>query len=136
VGQPDLVGHGAAQLTGGLLEDASQDRGQCVGDGHDALAQQQGALVDPPLGVGLEPRGVEPGPAFGVTADEECAVLLAEDGRGHRRRAVHLDDPGRAARPGQHCDGVRRTQVDRQDAHRSPFDETCRKAHRVTSSRT
>ncbi len=121
VGQPHLVRLGAAELAGGLVEDPAQHAGERVGDRHDLVAEQQRALVDAALGVGLEASGVEPGAAFGVPADHEVTVLGGEHGGGHHRRPVHVDNPRRAAVRGQHGNRVGRAEIHRQDVHDSPL---------------
>src|SRR5204863_7553012 len=51
-----------------LLRDRGQDAGEQVGDGQLAVAEQDGTVVDAPLGVGLVVRRFELGEALGVAA--------------------------------------------------------------------
>ncbi len=126
VRQVHLVGRPAVELTPGLLADPAEHRGDGVDHRHHPDAEQDLAVVDPALGVGLESFRRQPGLALGVPTDGQGAVVVDIDRGRHPGAAVDREHPRRTPGSGQHSDSVRRPEVDPQHfwsrrIHRSPF---------------
>ena len=95
---------------GGLVGDPAQDGADRVSHLVLAAAQQQPALVDAALRVGLEAGRVEPGAADGVLPDKEPPVGLRVHGRGQQEARVEQQRLRRAG-TGEGGDRMRRTEV-------------------------
>ncbi len=108
VGEADVVERLPGELAVGLLRDAAQDGGEGVGYLDDGVAEQEGRVVDAPLGVGHEPGRVQARPALRILPGDQGAVLAREDRGGHGDRPVDLDDTRPAAESGQDGHRVRR----------------------------
>ncbi|WSG40908.1 hypothetical protein OHA72_58135 [Dactylosporangium sp. NBC_01737] len=111
VGQHDLVG-AAARDPAGLRTDPGQHGGDELGDRDLPLAEPDGAVVDPPLRVGLQPGGRPDRGAQRVRADEKPAACGGEDRRRQQRRAVEQQRADPPVRGGQCRDGVGRAEID------------------------
>jgi hypothetical protein len=109
------VGHDGRWEEADRLHRRTRDRAEHgreqVGGGHLAPAEQHARLIDPALGVGLEPRRVALGQPLGVPADVQAGVV-EEDGRRHDRLTVEDEGAGAAVRPAQDGHGVGRADVD------------------------
>ena len=105
------VGRDVADGAPPLLGHPGEHGGDQLADRHLAVAEQDGAVVDAALRVGLEPGRVEPGAVHRVAADDQRAAGLGVHGRGQQRRAVDQQRSGPPVRSADHRDGVRRAEV-------------------------
>jgi hypothetical protein len=109
--QPHLVQFATAELAGRLGADLAQDGRQGVGHRDHLVAEQQRALVDPALGVRLEPGRVHSSPPLRLAPGDQLPVVRGEHRGRHHRRTVDIDDPWRSFVRGEYGDRVGRAEV-------------------------
>jgi hypothetical protein len=112
--QPHLVGPPTVQLPGHLAGNLAEHGRERLGHRHHPVTQQQCALVDPTLRIGLEPRGIQPRPTLRLPADDEASFFRGEHRRRHRRRTLHLHHARLTTMGRQHGDRVGRAEIYRQ----------------------
>ncbi len=117
VGQADLVERGATEQRRDGFHHARVDGRERVVDRQVRLGELDRRLVDVTFRVRLVARRVLTRPPVRFSADEQGAVLVEVDGRGHGGPSVQVHHTV----VGQHRNRVGGAQVDGQDAHRAPL---------------
>jgi hypothetical protein len=94
-----------------LGEHAAQHGGEELGGGQLPLTEQDRAVVDAALRVGLERLGAGPGGVQRLPPDQQL-LAVDEDRRGEQRHAVEQQRPHPPVGPAQHGDRVGGAEVD------------------------